>query len=76
MKSEKNTTGAESPALGAKAFYHSIYLTGEIVDYLPYKSTSHGIKLVAEKAIIAIKKITFQNEQNRQVYDRVLAMVH
>ena len=49
MKLEKNNMGAESPALGVKAFYHFNSLTSEIVDYLPYKSTLHGIKLLAEK---------------------------
>jgi len=60
MKSEKNTTGAESPALGVKAFYHFNSLTGKIVYYLPYKSTSRGIKLVAEEAIFAIGYYTFK----------------
>ena len=34
--------------------------TGKIVYYLPYKSTSRGIKLVAEEAIVAIGYYTFK----------------
>ncbi len=60
MKSGKNTTGAESPALGVKAFYHFNSLTGKIVDYLPYKSTSQVIKPVAEEAIVAISYYIFK----------------
>lgn len=60
MKSAENTIGAESPALGVKAFYHFNSLTGKIVGYVPYKSTSHWIRLVAEQAIVAISYYIFK----------------
>ena len=75
MKLGLQNTSIESAALGIRTFYSFNSLTSGNVDYLLYKSTSHGINLVAEKATSAANYYWLKKEQNKQVCDRELAMV-